>query len=235
MRPSILNNWLNSAQQWLFPLCCILCDASGHNHLDLCANCLAHMPRIKHPCPLCGQALSAKTHAPCGSCQKNQPHFSQLIALFAYQAEARYLIQRLKYHRQMPNARLLGQLMAQHVQGLPQLPQALIPVPLHRRRILQRGFNQSAEIAHHVSRLLDIPLDPLRCQRVRDTASQSQLNAKQRRQNVKQAFSCQAVNWLNHVAIVDDVVTTGATVNELARTLLRAGVKRVDVWSCARA
>lgn len=203
--------------------------------MDLCQNCLDALPRTQHACPVCGLALSSETTAPCGRCQKRPPPYRQLHALFAYQDEVRYLVQSLKYQQKMAHGRLLGQLMLREIARDACAIQALIPVPLHPRRSHQRGFNQSDLIARQLGRILHIPIDPMRCKRVRDTPSQASLNAHQRRQNVKHAFSCQPTDKLQRVVIIDDVVTTGATVEELAKTLRRAGVGEVDVWCCARA
>jgi ComF family protein len=116
-----------------------------------------------------------------------------------------------------------------------QKPDVIVPVPLHKSRYRQRGFNQALEIARTVSKDMQVPLDVYSCQRQHDTPQQSQLPAKQRRKNLKNAFA--VVRPLNaaHVAILDDVMTTGSTVHELAKVLKKAGVAKVDVWVCARA
>ena len=114
-------------------------------------------------------------------------------------------------------------------------PEYLIPVPLHRNRYRQRGFNQAIEIAQSLSRELAIPLNLNACVRLRDTPHQIDLSAKQRRKNMKHAFAARGLSTIRHVAIVDDVMTTGATASELAIALKNAGVDRVDVWVCARA
>ena len=152
------------------------------------------------------------------------------------------LIRQLKYHGVYANARVLGVLLAQVVdeRALP-LPQLLVPVPLHVARFRERGFNQAAAIARYAGRLLRVPVAAAAVRRVRDTPSQTSLSVVERRRNVDGAFamaSARARRRLleaGHVAIVDDVITTGSTVAELERVLLDAGVRKVDVWAVARA
>ena len=171
----------------------------------------------------------------CGRCLKNTPSFDETQAPFLYDSAMRYLIAQLKFHQQYKNARLLGSLLARHIAAACERPECLIAVPLHRHRYLERGFNQSLEIARHVSRQLAIPLDYQHCIRRRDTGHQTDLAAKQRRNNMKGAFALTAPLAYRHVAIIDDVMTTGATLDALATALKRSGIERVDAWSCARA
>jgi ComF family protein len=145
------------------------------------------------------------------------------------------LIHTLKFHNSYKNSRLLGRLISDSLKDKEELPELIIPVPLHPIRYQQRGFNQSLEIARTVSRQLNIPLDYSSCQRKKYTLQQSALPAKQRRKNIRNAFTTSRPINAEHIVILDDVMTTGATVNELARTLKKAGVSRVDVWVCARA
>jgi ComF family protein len=155
--------------------------------------------------------------------------------LFRYEEPVRHLIHSLKFRARYPCGRLLGILMAEQMATLKEKPCAIMPVPLHPSRYRRRGFNQAIEIARTVSRRLDIPLDLHSCHRIRPTVAQVELPAKQRRKNLRNAFAVKTPIEHQHVAILDDVVTTGATVTELAGALRRAGVIRVDIWACARA
>jgi ComF family protein len=146
-----------------------------------------------------------------------------------------YLILGLKSHADYKNARLLGLLLAEAVKQNVARPDYIVPVPLHKARYRQRGFNQSIEIARTVSKALQIPIDMNSCIRHRDTPHQTGLTMKQRRKNMKNDFSIIKPLNAQHIAIVDDVMTSGVTANELASTLKKAGVARVDVWVCARA
>jgi ComF family protein len=115
------------------------------------------------------------------------------------------------------------------------LPDLLLPVPLHYKRIAERGFNQALEIARIIAKSLQIPIDAKSCIRVRNTAAQAELKSDKRKANVARAFQCIKPIAAKHVAIVDDVVTTGNTVRELSKVLHKAGVERIDVWCIARA
>lgn len=235
-----VDDGLRIIQDGLFPPTCLLCDAPGHDGLDLCAGCASSLPYARHVCPRCALALpeSAPFAALCGRCQKKAPPYARTIALFHYREPVRHLLHALKFRRRHACARLLGELMATRITAMAgddALPELIVPVPLHPQRYAERGFNQALELARPLARLLDIPLDTRSCRRIRATSAQTGSTAIQRRRNLRGAFRVVAAPTARHVALVDDVVTTGATVGELARALKRAGVARVDVWCCARA
>jgi ComF family protein len=145
------------------------------------------------------------------------------------------LIHGFKFHKKLGLARLLGGLMAESLRDrIDVMPEALIPVPLHRLRLCERGFNQAMELARPVSRRLECSLAHDGCRRVRATEMQSLLSADARRRNVQGVFEITR-RFPGHVAIIDDVMTTGSTVAELAQALRHAGAERVDVWVLARA
>ena len=195
------------------------------------------MIRNLHCCYRCAEPFETQVpeYSLCGHCQSNNPAFASTVAPFVYQGPIRYLIQQLKFNAQYKNARLLGTLLAQQVNQAANLPELIIPVPLHRARYRQRGFNQAIEIAKTVAKHTRLPVDLTSCIRHRNTPHQIDLPAKQRRKNLKNAFAIEKSISAQHVAIVDDVMTTGTTVNELAKVLHKAGVKRIDIWICARA
>ena len=146
----------------------------------------------------------------------------------------RYLIAGLKFNAEHKNARSLVLLLAEKLKNAPR-PDCIVPVPLHKARYRQRSFNQVIEIARVVIKELQLPVDLDCCIRHRDTPHQTELTGKQRRENIKNAFTVMQPMQARHIAIIDDVMTTGSTVNELARVLKKAGAARVDVWICARA
>jgi ComF family protein len=232
----ILNNWLKFIFAQLLPPRCLLCGQAGSDELDLCAGCLADLPKNQCACYRCGHALEIPPTVPtlCKTCLYYPPAFDRTHAPFLYQGTVAHLVTSLKFSKLYANARLLGTLLAQSLTNEEQYPDCIIPIPLHRRRYYDRGFNQSIEIAQTVGRQLQIPLDLTSCIRRRDTPHQTGLSAYERRYNIEQAFSVNANCRYRHVALLDDVMTTGATVNELAATLKQAGVERVDVWVCAR-
>lgn len=206
-------------------------------NMDLCSACFSELPRNQSCCYRCGESFAQVFDSPqlCGRCLQTTPHFDETHAPFLYQGNMRHLITGLKFNHQYKNARLLGELLANHLSGSAEFPECMLPMPLHRNRYRQRGFNQSIEIARQIARELQIPLDLHTCNRQHDTTQQTSLPAEQRRQNMLQAFSVIKPPEYKHVAIIDDVLTTGATTSELALCLKQHGVERVDVWVCARA
>ena len=143
----------------------------------------------------------------------------------------------LKFHRQLAEGRVLSHLLCEFVTAAKfTLPDMLIPVPLHRMRLIKRGFNQAVELSSYAGRTLDIPLLSTGLRRKRNTKAQSGLSRKQRQSNVRDAFYWHGSKKPGrHVALIDDVMTTGTTVTECTRVLKKAGAKRVDVWVPARA
>lgn len=231
-------NWLNSLQERLYPPRCLLCGAPGHAGLDLCPGCLADLPRVAHPCFQCGQPLPAAAAAQtrCGACQKRPPAFDRCIAPLAYAGPVPLLVAGLKFHQRLAAGRLLGELLARHLLAREEpMPELILPIPLHRQRLRRRGFNQALELALPLSRRLGLPLDRRSCLRQRATEPQTALDLAQRRRNLRRAFTLTGPLPARHIALVDDVVTTGSTSSELARLLKRAGAERVEVWAAARA
>jgi len=237
----VVNNCLKIVQRVLFPPVCLLCDAAAGHHdgpdgMDLCRACMADLPYLGQACTGCALPLSASAQGRlCGRCLQRRQAFAEVQAVFHYQTPVDGLIQGLKFNGRLNHARLLGLLMAQRfrLSGC-QRPDILVPVPLHRRRLRERGFNQSLELARHMGRNLSLPVWAHACLRQRDTAAQSSLPARDRRHNVRNAFIGHASIDGLHVAVIDDVMTTGCTAHELALALLHAGARRVDVWVCAR-
>jgi ComF family protein len=232
-----VNNWLTIIQDTLLPPTCILCGNHGFNSKDICESCYHRLPRNILCCYRCAEIFTSPIALPalCGRCLGETPAFDETYAPFIHQDEIRYLITGLKFGAQFKNARLLGGLLADHVDKAAEKPDCIIPVPLHKARYHERGFNQALEIARTASLSLNIPVDYASCVRHKDTPHQTGLSAKKRRQNLRRAFSVQKPIHGNHVAILDDVMTTGSTANALAAELKKAGASRVDVWVCARA
>jgi len=230
-------NWINIIQDYLLPPTCILCGNPGHNSRDICHSCYTHLPRNNLCCYRCAEILETPTTAPvlCGRCLSRHPAFDETYAPFIHQGAIRHLIGTLKFGANYKNARLLGMLLADHLKQTAERPDLILPVPLHKARYRERGFNQAIEIARTVAKEMQIPLDLTSCRRHRDTPHQTQLPAKKRRKNLKNAFSLIKPIHAKHIAILDDVMTTGSTAHELASVLKKAGASRVDVWVCARA
>lgn len=232
----MVNIRLNNIQDWLFPGNCLLCAARTPVRQSLCVGCAAALPRITTACPRCAAPLAEASATACGTCQQHQLHFDATQALFHYQPPIDHLIQNLKYHRQLSLARVLGSLLAEHLQaGAVPRPDMLVPVPLHHTRLRERGYNQSLELARVVARRFDLPLTTHAVKRVRATTPQTTLTSNERRRNVRNVFHTTVDFSGKRVAIVDDVMTSGHTVNALAKCLRRAGAVGIVVWVAARA
>ena len=202
--------YLNCLNYSLLPPRCVLCENPGMPHLDLCEACLLALPEKPSLMP----------------CSHGSVH-----AGFFYTSPIDGMIQGFKFHEQLHVGRLLARLC---LPGLVSLhPDALLPVPLHISRLRERGFNQSMELARFWGRQLSIPVLGHMLSRPRATQVQSRLNADERAVNVAGAFRV-AGGVPDHVALVDDVHTTGATCLAAAHALLAAGARRVDVWCLAR-
>lgn len=231
----LVYNWSLSVQQALFPASCLLCGDAVGGEMDLCRPCHEELPLNRTACQRCGSPLAAAASL-CGACLRHAPPYDALTTALRYEAPVDRLIQGLKFNHRLENARLLGRLLADAIAPtLHEPPELILPVPLHPRRLRQRGFNQALEIARPLAARLGIPIGRGYCRRRRATEEQTRLPAKGRRANVRGAFEVVRALPVRHVALVDDVVTTGSTVGELSRALRRSGVERVEVWACARA
>lgn len=231
-----MNNWLRIAHEWLLPRHCLLCLGPASD-INLCRACRSALPRIQNPCRGCGAPLAAGQR--CARCLNSPPAFYRVHIPYLYAGPSAALIHALKFRYRLSAAAVLGTLLAEQLDGMPApRPQLIVPVPLHPKRQRKRGFNQAMEIARVLSLRLKIPLAPRVARRIRATAAQSTLSgAKLRRVNMRGAFVAESrtLESTHHLAILDDVVTTGATVNALALALKSAGVNRIELWSFARA
>ena len=199
---------------------------------DVCAACAYALPWNRSACLRCAIPLPAP--GTCGECLQRPPALTETHALFVYGFPLDRLVPRFKFHRDLAAGRLMADLMAGALMSAPR-PDALVPVPLHARRIRQRGYDQALELARPLAATLALPLRADLLQRIRATAAQSELDAGQRQRNLARAFAVPEQAALpDHVALVDDVMTTGATLAAAAHALRAAGVERVDAWVCAR-
>jgi len=245
---SFINQWIaqsthspNFKHRWpaqritdlLLPDQCRICGAAS-DAAGYCTGCADSLPRHDLQCMTCG--VPVPVDGLCGRCRHAPPPIVELIAPFRYAPPIREDIHALKYRRKLACGRDVGTLLARELERrLPELPDVLVPVPLHWTRQLRRGFNQAAEIALPVSRALDIPIAADLVRRSASTTPQVGLTPAQRRRNLRHAFEATRRRRPTSAAIIDDVITSGATVLEVARGLKRAGVERVSVWAVARA
>ena len=217
------------AARRLWPERCALCgDRSGE--AALCTSCGRLLVSIAAPCSGCGLPR------PVQSCPRGRDlvGIDAVLAPYAYDGAVAALVQRAKFAGRRDLAHVLGQLLAAHLADGRGQVDAVVAVPLHASRLRERGYNQAYEIARPVARRLALPLLVDGIVRSRATAPQAELDASARRRNLRAAFSCRPLH-ARRIAIIDDVLTTGATVSALATALRRAGAVEVRVWACARA
>lgn len=221
---------------------CLLCglpfEASDPaSPVDLCPPCAAALPYIDRYCLQCGLPLPTIQY--CGACQVDPPPFQRCIAPLRYEPPIAQLIARFKYDGRLAYGRLLSDELTRRLRREPDLgADAIAPVPLHWRRRWSRGFNQAEIIADELGRALRLPLCLGVLVRARATPAQQSLDAEQRRRNLRAAFAIRknrgGMLEGRRIALVDDVVTTGATASEITRLLLNAGARSVQVWCLAR-
>jgi ComF family protein len=229
-----VDGWWRRLARRMAPPCCLVCREAGDDGHALCRACRAALPWHRGACLRCAAPLPPPDTV-CGRCQRRPPPLAEVRAAFLYADPVDRLLPRLKFHRDLAAGRLLADGMAQAFAGAGR-PDALLPVPLHPARLRRRGYDQALELARPLGQALGLPLRPGVLVRIRATAAQSRLDAAQRRRNLRGAFAVAPAAALPaHVALVDDVMTTGATLHAAAVALRRAGVARVDAWVCARA
>ena len=222
-------NCCAKAVQWCLPAGCVLCGAEACRQA-LCIDCEDALPRLPlERCVVC--ALPLASGNVCGACLDAPPAYDRVTATFAYAFPIDALVQAYKYGGRLTLAPLLASPLARDVDGA---VDAIVPMPLASARLRERGFNQAHELARVIGSVTGVPVLPRACRKVADTPPQAALPWKERARNVRRAFVCDADLRHRRVAIVDDVMTSGATLNELARTLKRAGAAEVTGWVVAR-
>lgn len=208
---------------------CLLCGAASP-HGTWCEACDAALPYLNEThCPMC--ALPTFEGAVCGHCLRQPPHFTRTVAAFAYAFPLAQLLQAYKFGEQLQLAPILAERLVRRIDSL---PDCIVPMPLHPQRLRERGFNQSLLLAKALGKTLKVPVLSNACQRVRNTLPQSTLAWQARGKNMRQAFGCDTSVAGKHVAVVDDVMTSGASLNELALALKYAGASEVSNWVVAR-
>ena len=224
----------------LLRISCMLCHGRTFFGQPICSFCLSACQVNHQACLQCGIPLLNSRQTRCGQCLNKPPPFQQCHSAFVYQFPMNHIIHRIKYGRRLSLLPPLAKVMADHLRERyhqQDWPEALIPVPLHKKRLRHRGFDQALQLAKHLHKNLrnqPLQLNAKLVSRVRFTEPQQQLKASLRRKNMRGAFDCKPSISYRHVAVIDDVVTTGETVSELSRELIHQGVERVDVWCLAR-
>lgn len=222
------------------PKHCLFCLEKTHTHCDLCDHCIESLTLNHYCCQQCATPLE-QTIEPdkllCGNCLSHNFHYDRVFSPFLYSEDMAYLIKKLKYQQKIHYANTLSTLFIQksHLLKNFQLPQVIIPIPMHTKRLKTRGFNQALELSRIFASHYQLPLNYSSFIRHRYTGLQAEMSGAKRQKNVQHAFSVKKTVTYSHIALVDDVMTTGSTVNEAARILKKSGIKQVDVWVIARA
>lgn len=235
----------------LYPRFCLECNASIESgapepasrpaSTHFCSPCWKSIRRLEGPaCPICAAPFHSEVallHSPdhhCGECREDLPAFSRAITPFAYEGALIKAIQFLKYNRRNTLAAPLARLLVEEVETLE--VDRVMAIPLHPRRLRSREFNQSLLLAKEVSKRLSLPLLIDAMTRVRETPPQVGLSKKERKKNIRRAFSVALPEQIKdqRILLIDDVYTTGATLREGAKTLIRSGAKEVIVAALAR-
>ncbi len=223
--------WRAALIDALLPQRCILCGARA-DATQWCRGCLCDLPGAERErCPVCAIAVPGGLR--CGPCVKRPPAFTRSVVAVDYAFPVDALIGRLKYGRDLTLIAPLAALLVAKAAAEP-APDIVVPMPMSEGRLRERGFNQAVEIARAVSRRLRMPLAATGAQRLRDAPPQASLPLAQRGANVRGAFACSAALAGRRVVLVDDVMTSGASLHELALTLRRAGAAEVSCWVVAR-
>jgi ComF family protein len=221
-------------QRLRLPSVCVICQQYHREPFAVCGLCTSLFKPIGPSCRYCALPLPDEKFLVCGFCSKERPAFDCTITAYRFEEPLRTLLHEFKYHEALYLRTLLAKLMLDALPQLATSTQCLVPVPLHPKRLRQRGFNQAAELAKLLARKLKIPCELNLCKKVIHTVPQVSLNSKQREQNLRHAFQSKPTHY-QHITLVDDLMTTGSTASELARALKQQGVGRVDFWCCGRA
>lgn len=225
--------WLKNKQS------CLLCDESTDAPYPVCTACETELPWLGDQCQQCALPL-AMSGLSCAQCTLHLPAFDEVLAPWLYEFPVDSLITRFKHQGNWPMGRLLAQLLGQFLQhrfdeGLSR-PDFLLPVPLASKRLRQRGYNQAGMLADWLGTQLQLFVESRLVTRPLETPTQQGLDAKARKRNLRGAFAVVDEEKIKdkHVALVDDVLTTGSTADAIARLLIKAGARRVDVYCLAR-
>lgn len=222
------------AQMLRLPSLCVLCHHYHHQSLAVCEACVGLFAQIGPACRYCALPLPDDKFLVCGVCALEKPIVDTTITAYLFEEPLRILLHEFKYQEALYLGGFLAKLMLDALPNRTIETQCLVPVPLHPTRMRQRGFNHAAELAKCLAKKLKIPCELNLCKKIIHTAPQASLNKKQRKRNLSGVFLSKVTNY-RHITLIDDLLTTGSTANELARAFKQQGVARVDLWCCARA
>lgn len=239
----VLKDTANAYPSYLKNYRCSLCglgySAPSNNPSELhgiCPACADAVVRKGNHCQQCGFKLKSPSAKKCGECVIKPKLYQKLIAACDYKYPVNSSISQMKFSQQMDIIRGLSAMLATTVEQNYQeqtMPTLLVPIPLHHKRLFSRGYNQSELIANRLSKSLNIPTDSARLARIKNTPHQIGLKAIERRKNLKDAFVV-SQTLPKHIALIDDVVTTGSTITEACKTCLKHGAEQIDIWCLAK-
>lgn len=224
---------LSIAQRIRLPSICVLCNQTHAQNLAVCDACIHLFTFLDPACKQCSLPVVDSSYLLCGQCIKKPPYFDSTTIAYSYEEPLASLVRQFKYQNKLYLSAFLAQLIINAWAKKPTYPQCLIPIPMHDKKLKKRGFNQTIILSRFLSKQLKIPIDLTSCQKVLNTEPQAELTSNQRAQNIKNAFSVSPLPY-SHVALIDDLLTTGSTANELAKKLKESGITTVEVWCCAR-
>ena len=215
------------------PVVCIICAKYHREPFAVCKVCINLFKPVHYPCQYCAAPLPDHNFLVCGNCVKKKPFFDRTIASYQFREPLRTLLHQFKYQGELYLCAFLTNLILNKLDSQALATECLVPVPLHPKRLRQRGFNQAAELAKSLARHLKIPCAVNLCKKILHTEPQVNLDSKLRQTNLRNAFKAKQTKY-KHITLIDDLFTTGSTVNELAYVLKQQGVQQVNVWCCAR-
>lgn len=223
--------------QFALPYYCVLCSLPAEKR-DLCQACMIDLPKLaNHRCQTCALNVPANDVL-CAQCLQQKPAFHQVIAGLAYQFPVNKMLTTFKFNGKLLYGDLLSEILCNTLCDFYRnqtWPEVMLPVPLHTNRLRRRGFNQALEICRYLESRVPTQLQAQKIIRWKNTQAQSELNAKLRNSNVKTAFQLPSNLQATHIALVDDLLTSGHTANEISKLLIKSGCQKVDIWCLARA
>ena len=220
-------------QLFRLPALCGLCQQYHTSRLAICTECHRLLTPLGPACRYCAEPLPDSHFLVCGKCIQKKPAIDAVMTAYLFEEPLRTLLHEFKYREGLHLLSYLATLMKQALPTTPYQTDCLMPVPMHPKRLRQRGFNQAAELAKYLAREFNWPCELSLCQKHLNTAPQASLSAADRQKNLNHAFTAKATHY-QHITLIDDLFTTGSTANALARVLKQKGVARVDLWCCAR-
>lgn len=229
-----LKHWQSITHYLSMQGACVLCQTSTKNPTMLCSFCNSLLQIIPYSCARCSLPLPTEQFHLCGNCIRHPPSYDKIYTHYIFVEPLRSLIHQYKYHHALHLRRLLMHWLLEAWSPEMRTADCIIPVPMHPSRLKQRGFNQSTELAKRLAKTLNLPFEQSLCRKIKPTVPQVGLNAQQRQHNLRNSFQTQATTY-QHILVIDDLVTTGITADLIASSLKEQGVKRVDIWCCARA